>query len=186
MIISAKLLLLIFLTSGILFMIGIALSIINIESYGAGLYLSMVAVVVLLINATACVIGTASVGEDETAAKKMWGRLRTRISARRMDNALLRRVGDKNSCREDQSKLVNDGFRLDEALFNTIDTINIESNFGESTTYGESNFCESTFQSEYSGSNANNSEYCELSTCPEHVITVIWHENGDDGESIYL
>uniref|UniRef100_A0A0N4ZML4 Transmembrane protein n=1 Tax=Parastrongyloides trichosuri TaxID=131310 RepID=A0A0N4ZML4_PARTI len=161
-----KILLLITIVSFLIFLLGIILCTIDIESYGSGLYISLVSVVVFLVNATACIIGMAH-DDDDSTAKRMWGRIRRKISLKsNIDKDVTKNVIDKEKLLVGQENLnyINDDTEkidlsiLYENPMNSIEKLN----------YVDKNEVR----------NNNNND--------EELVAVIWYENLDENESTFL
>ncbi|CEF66318.1 Hypothetical protein SRAE_2000098800 [Strongyloides ratti] len=161
-----KILTIITIISFCLFLIGILLCSIDVNVYGSGLYLSLVAVVVFLVNATACIIGITQ-DDEESTAKKMWGRIRRKISLKpNLDNEIIKNTPDKEKLLIGQENLnyINDEaekINLTVLYENPLNQI-------EKLDYDKNNF------------SMKNNSINEKNV--EELIAVIWYDD-DDGEN---
>uniref|UniRef100_A0A0N5BP91 Transmembrane protein n=1 Tax=Strongyloides papillosus TaxID=174720 RepID=A0A0N5BP91_STREA len=168
---NEKILTIITVVSFILFLVGIILCSIDINIYGSGLYLSLVAVVVFLVNATACSIGITH-DDEESTAKKMWGRIRRRMSLKSsLDKEIIRNTCDKEKLLVGQENFnyINDEterINLSVLYENPLNQI-------EKLDYNNKNDID---KKEKSIDEKNN----------EELVAVIWYEDSDENESTFL
>uniref|UniRef100_A0A0K0F6R7 Uncharacterized protein n=1 Tax=Strongyloides venezuelensis TaxID=75913 RepID=A0A0K0F6R7_STRVS len=167
---NEKILTIITVVSFILFLVGIILCSIDINIYGSGLYLSLVAVVVFLVNATACSIGITH-DDEESTAKKMWGRIRRRISLKSsLDKEIIRNTYDKEKLlvgQENFNYIIDETERINlsvvyENPLNQIEKLDNNKNYID--------------KKEKSIDEKNN----------EELFAVIWYEDSDENESTFL
>uniref|UniRef100_A0A0K0ECM7 Transmembrane protein n=1 Tax=Strongyloides stercoralis TaxID=6248 RepID=A0A0K0ECM7_STRER len=163
-----KILTIITVVSFCLFSLGIILCSIDINIYGSGLYLSLVGVVVFLINVTACIIGMTQDDEDSTA-KKMWGRIKRRISLKPdLNKETIKNTQNNRNLLIGQENLnyVNDD----------IEKINL------SVLY--ENPLNQIKKVDYSKDNMRKKSISEK--IGEDLIAIIWYEDDNENESTFL